>query len=45
MAVEEFRKLAQKYSHRLILLWGLVMVGGLGTLHYRHQKGEKSTCE
>ena len=41
MAVEEFRKLAQRYSHRLILLWGLVMMGGLGMLHYRYKKGEK----
>ena len=45
MAVEEFRKLAQRYSHRLLLLWGLVMVGGLSMLHYRHQKGLKSSCE
>ena len=45
MSVEEFRKLAQRYSHRLILLWGLVMMGGLGMLHYRYLKGEKYACE
>lgn len=45
MVVEDFRKLAQRYSHRLLLLWGLVMVSGLGMVYYRQQKGQKFVCE